>query len=620
MIITMSLLAQSPFNLGRLHVHELSNDRLCLCSSHIFILGEMNTILGLDERHFTVYPNVGIHFFSFADSSLLTFSTHRDHLLSMKFRELSNSNVEPLDFQAGEIRHRIAEIDDVYKAIHPETTPWTDLSHLLLERRRIYTAILSPIRRVPPEIWAEIFQHELADMFVFSAVCRMWRHAALSSPRLWNIVMIDLEDTFHHDLKGPELDFLTTWIGRSKAIPISVCLFYEVNKFMKEKEAAKIMSVIPGKERWTNVYVGPRCLKPLFHTKSVSQRQWDMLQELAIVSNTTFYDPILHSSTSKGPISPLALRSLRKLTVKVPDCVSMDYLIAPWAQLVYLHMDGTCSRLPDYLGILDECTNLEECLIHIQDVYHPSPSSSIPTERIKLHKLRSLLVSGNENVSPILRYLHLPGLENLYLSARHSRFSGWPLSMGDTPRSPGRVLVELIRVSGCALRTLELHKISMNREDVRTCFRALNNLERLKVTNAGYLPPFDDSLLREIVCSGLLPETSGENVVEEQVGVGVKTSRLLDSVLLPKLTTIEVHSYPHGTLSRDAFQDFIQARRAPPTLSQIPGVARLQHARLTNHWDSPLDSFMRVARSSAFERLSPFVRSLSEYGVGVGIL
>jgi len=50
----------------------------------------------------------------------------------MKIRELSNSNVEPLNFQADEIRHRIS---DVYKAVHPETAPWTDL---LLERRRIY--------------------------------------------------------------------------------------------------------------------------------------------------------------------------------------------------------------------------------------------------------------------------------------------------------------------------------------------------------------------------------------------------------------------------------------------------------------------------------------------------
>jgi len=90
----------------------------------------------------------------------------------MKFRELSDSNVEPLDFQADEMRHRISEIDDIYNAIHPETAPWMDFSHLLLERRRIYSAILSPIRRVPLKIWAEIFQHELADMFV-SAVCRM---------------------------------------------------------------------------------------------------------------------------------------------------------------------------------------------------------------------------------------------------------------------------------------------------------------------------------------------------------------------------------------------------------------------------------------------------------------
>ena len=583
----------------------------------------MNSFLGLNEGHFTLSPNVGSR--SFLPSQVFTSSIHRSDVLShsMKFRELSNSNTEPLDSQADEIRHRIAEIDDVYRAIHPETTPWTDFSHLLLERRRFYSAILSPIRRVPPEIWAEIFQYELADMFVFSAVCQMWRHAALSSPRLWNIVMIDLEDTFHNDLKGPELDFITTWIGRSKTVPISVCLFYEVNKFRKEKEAVKILSVIPAKERWKNLHVGPRCLKPLFHPKSVSQNQWDMLQELSIVSNTIFYDPIHDPhSTSKCPVSLLALYSLRKLTVKIPDCVSTDYLIAPWAQLVYLHMDGTCSRLQDYLGILGECTNLEEGLIYIQDVYHPSTASSLPTERIGLHKLRSFLVSGSDNVSTILKYFRLPALENLYLSARYSRFSGWPLNIGDTPRSPGRVIAELIQVSGCALRTLELHTISMKREDVRTCFRALNNLEELKVTNVGYLPPLNDSLLKEIVCSGLLEETSGASVDNkaQEVGVDIKRPRL-DSVLLPRLTTLDIHSHHHGTLSSDAFQDFVQARRSPPgTSSQIPGVARLQHARLTNHWDSPLDSFMRMARSSAFERLSPFIRSLSEYGVGVGIV
>lgn len=152
--------------------------------SLIFISVEMNSVLGLDERHLTVSPNVGIRFFLFVNSSLLISSTHRSHLPSMKFRELSTSNIEPLDFQADEMRHRIAEIDDVYKAIYLETIPWKDFSPLLLDRRRVYSAIVSPIRRVPPEIWSEIFQYELVDMFVFSVDCRMWKRAALSSPGL----------------------------------------------------------------------------------------------------------------------------------------------------------------------------------------------------------------------------------------------------------------------------------------------------------------------------------------------------------------------------------------------------------------------------------------------------
>ncbi|KAF8962985.1 hypothetical protein BDZ97DRAFT_1662126, partial [Flammula alnicola] len=60
----------------------------------------------------------------------------------------------------------------------------------------LYNRILSPIRRVPPEIWSEFFYHCLPTQrnpimstsdapLLLTRVCSTWRSAALSSPRLW---------------------------------------------------------------------------------------------------------------------------------------------------------------------------------------------------------------------------------------------------------------------------------------------------------------------------------------------------------------------------------------------------------------------------------------------------
>ncbi|KAJ7821731.1 hypothetical protein B0H13DRAFT_2449202, partial [Mycena leptocephala] len=55
-----------------------------------------------------------------------------------------------------------------------------------------HKALIAPIRRVPPEVMAEIFL-QLAEIeadtwrspLIFGRICRDWRSIALSMPRLW---------------------------------------------------------------------------------------------------------------------------------------------------------------------------------------------------------------------------------------------------------------------------------------------------------------------------------------------------------------------------------------------------------------------------------------------------
>ncbi|KAL1736556.1 hypothetical protein EV714DRAFT_198288 [Schizophyllum commune] len=66
---------------------------------------------------------------------------------------------------------------------------------------QMHDALLSPHRRLPPEIWSEIFCLALPDDWEhrsarrralhFAHVCVMWRSIALSTPRLWTTLIFD---------------------------------------------------------------------------------------------------------------------------------------------------------------------------------------------------------------------------------------------------------------------------------------------------------------------------------------------------------------------------------------------------------------------------------------------
>ncbi|KAF9052420.1 hypothetical protein BDZ89DRAFT_1107659 [Hymenopellis radicata] len=76
-----------------------------------------------------------------------------------------------------------------------------DMSRLMGEHDAVasaYAAVLSPVRRVPPEIWTEVFKYcatwpawleiHLISTFppwIYSRVCASWRAIVFSMPRLW---------------------------------------------------------------------------------------------------------------------------------------------------------------------------------------------------------------------------------------------------------------------------------------------------------------------------------------------------------------------------------------------------------------------------------------------------
>ncbi|KAJ7609162.1 hypothetical protein FB45DRAFT_805827, partial [Roridomyces roridus] len=72
----------------------------------------------------------------------------------------------------------------------------------LLDHQRVHKSILSPLRRMPPEILAEIFVFSLPTVtelfqrqkfqiedspWVWTHICSRWRTVAISTPTLWSL-------------------------------------------------------------------------------------------------------------------------------------------------------------------------------------------------------------------------------------------------------------------------------------------------------------------------------------------------------------------------------------------------------------------------------------------------
>ncbi|KAJ2928082.1 hypothetical protein H1R20_g9008, partial [Candolleomyces eurysporus] len=131
---------------------------------------------------------------------------------------LLSSNAVPNTYESASVQ---LEVDHLASQIAQLRTKLEKLE----ERFRSYSAVLSPIRRVPAEIWGEILTFVIPDdvleqkkrlhLVDLQLVCKAWREAARLKHRLWSGLYIDL----HQNIPLKEIE---CWFGRSGNIPKSL--------------------------------------------------------------------------------------------------------------------------------------------------------------------------------------------------------------------------------------------------------------------------------------------------------------------------------------------------------------------------------------------------------------
>ncbi|KAF6745983.1 hypothetical protein DFP72DRAFT_640582 [Ephemerocybe angulata] len=141
--------------------------------------------------------------------------------MAYPFSDLSrllDSNILPNSFEAQCVQHIVSKLCGQISELQSQ------LERLQQQMQR-HTAILSPIRRVPPEILGRIFAFASpgrlddvgrSDLLNLSLVCRGWRDASLLEHQLWSSLRI----------KPSHLDWaygdVVAWFRRSGALPKAV--------------------------------------------------------------------------------------------------------------------------------------------------------------------------------------------------------------------------------------------------------------------------------------------------------------------------------------------------------------------------------------------------------------
>jgi hypothetical protein len=171
------------------------------------------------------------------------------------------------------------------------------INDLCIKRQRLqalvddHQALLSPIRKLPPEVLQIIFvecidpypsypvMHPASAPLVLGRVCSGWRQVAYRTPALWNCIHIvipyDRINSVASGLADLRLQAMKEWLARSGALPLHLSLYgndvdcvhlteYFPPTFRPHSTCKYADALLPFAERWASLILrlSPRLLHP----------------------------------------------------------------------------------------------------------------------------------------------------------------------------------------------------------------------------------------------------------------------------------------------------------------------------------------------------------------------
>ncbi|KAF8961817.1 hypothetical protein BDZ97DRAFT_1827286 [Flammula alnicola] len=246
-----------------------------------------------------------------------------------------------------------------------------------------YAPILSPARRLPPDVLREIFYHCLPTYrnpimsaseapVLLTHICSIWRSIALSSPRIWAKLYIPIAADFRttyisrreytETLNTQEEEFVQVmktrcevvkqWLSRSGSCPLSLSISYscsghqninwEEPPYSKDLPDELFRILLSFCDRWSNI-------------------------EISMPHNFDGPEPNHNTETTDHPITLLAAPNLKELSLN-SFRFTMDVRnrlitrFSRWNQLLTLCIESSVHDR-ELVDLLIQCPNLVSCTL-----------------------------------------------------------------------------------------------------------------------------------------------------------------------------------------------------------------------------------------------------------------
>ncbi|KAJ7221610.1 hypothetical protein GGX14DRAFT_430431 [Mycena pura] len=276
-------------------------------------------------------------------------------------------NYAPEGAVATELLRAIRDIDALFEGYDPEIARVQGILLALKQRRQslqrdqeCFRSVLSPVRRLPPEILQTIFVYchggpELEPIIPTAGlVCHHWRSVVLNTPELWSTICVgrtrfSFVQKYH--------DFASLFLERSANLPLSVSI--------RSPADGQLLHLI-GRHigRWQTLRLSSREAS-FYASLALHLHEFEALETLEIV------EKIVENIWAEPPV-PIALNAPKLREVMLNNCPAQFWNL-PWRQLT--HLRYSISAATEAIRTLELCPQLVECSISMLQV---APDEELP--------------------------------------------------------------------------------------------------------------------------------------------------------------------------------------------------------------------------------------------------
>lgn len=429
-----------------------------------------------------------------------------------RLKFLSESNVPPTEYESMQVAEMISEEESRFKELDREfTAARAVFERLELQHSKCasgllkHRPILSPIRRVPPEIVREIFLHvvdlelenpsygSLKAPLLLGHISSVWRQISLEFPKLWTHVLISFNNKNYKRM----MIRAKAWLDRAKALPLSLTVCPEAETTVAH--LSRMMDVLhPYLPRCKRLYIDLvyffiPALSTIHCTLPLLEHLELKLTYLGLDYGRTYVLKLFDDAPRLKRVEFLSSHPVRQKQIR--------NLNLPWSQLTHLEMRDYFHD-PRHPFIFSQCVNLEHCTLYPRTKARGNSANASQTVLPRLQDLYLIDQARPSKTQNVVDTLTLPPLQ-AFSYAGKSQYYDFPMER----------FLDLHARSHFSLVSLSITSLSLETVDFTILFLTMPSLVSLALRSCACPPRIVHALTYTEGDSGLLLPSLQELIV-----------------------------------------------------------------------------------------------------------